>query len=119
MSPDNTLPESSPSSPGRAGHIDLLNEQVVSFRELASRLPRRRMGRPTHVTTIHRWRSRGIKGIRLAAVRLGGAWVTTLQAYQRFCAALTTKATGQDRETETKQGRNHEEINRQLDDLGI
>jgi hypothetical protein len=70
-----------------------MNEQVVTFTELARRLPRRRGGRPTHVCTIHRWRQRGLSGIRLAAVRCGAIWVTTWEAYQRFVDALTTAVT--------------------------
>lgn len=69
--------------------LDILNEQVVTFIELARRLPCRRDGRPTHVETIRRWRVRGLKGVKLAAFRCGGTWATTLEAYQRFCESLT------------------------------
>lgn len=73
--------------------IDINSETIVTFSQLARRLPRRRKSRPTHVSTVHRWRQRGVGGIRLEAVRLGGMWVTSLEAYARFCEALTRQAT--------------------------
>jgi hypothetical protein len=73
--------------------IDVNSETIILFSELARRLPRRRKSRPTHVSTIHRWRQRGVDGVRLEAVRLGGTWVTSLEAYARFCDALTRQAT--------------------------
>jgi hypothetical protein len=69
--------------------IDPAGEEVVTLTELARRLPRRRANKPTHVATLHRWRLRGLNGVRLAAVKYGGIWVTTVQAYQRFVDALT------------------------------
>ena len=71
--------------------IDVRNEQLITFSELARSLPRRRDNRPVNVSTIHRWRSRGLDGgIRLEAVRVGGAWCTSWEAFHRFCDRLTT-----------------------------
>jgi hypothetical protein len=72
--------------------IDVNTETLVTFSQLAGRHPHRRNGRPTHVSTIHRWRLVGIRGVRLEAIRSGGAWVSSLEAYARFCAALTVQA---------------------------
>lgn len=69
--------------------IDIQNEKLISFAELATSLPSRRKNRPVHVSTIHRWRSSGICGIRLEAIRVGGAWHTTQEAFARFCQRLT------------------------------
>ena len=98
--------------------IDLANEQVVTFTELARRLPRRRGGRPTHVSTIHRWRQRGLSGVRLAAARCGAIWVTTWQAYQRFVDALTAVASTDPGAGATPPAAD-ERTERALDDLGI
>ena len=73
-------------------HLDLSKEEAVTFSELARRVGRRRANRPTHVGTCHRWRLQGLNGIRLAAVKQGGIWVTTIEAYQRFVDALTRAA---------------------------
>lgn len=72
--------------------IDITQEQLVTFGELARSLPRRRGDRPVHVATIHRWRSRGLKGIRLEAVRIGGAWHCSREAFRRFADRLTAQA---------------------------
>ncbi|MEK6236566.1 MAG: DUF1580 domain-containing protein [Planctomycetales bacterium] len=42
-----------------------------------------------HPSTIHRWRDPGLRGVRLEAIRIGGAWHTSMEAFQRFCEALT------------------------------
>jgi len=69
--------------------IDLNREQLISLAELARNLPRRRRGRPVHASTVHRWRARGVDGIRLECVRIGGAWCTSREAFQRFSDRLT------------------------------
>lgn len=76
--------------------IDPSLEKLISFHELARSLPSRRNGRPLHVSTIHRWRSRGLGGIRLEAVRIGGAWHSSEEAFSRFTARLTARAESED-----------------------
>ena len=68
---------------------DLTQETLITFATLAKRQPRRQRGRPVHVSTIHRWRNPGIRGVRLEAVRAGAAWVTSMEAFGRFCRRLT------------------------------
>jgi hypothetical protein len=74
--------------------IKIDEEQVITFPGLASSLPRRRRNRPVHVSTIHRWRDPGLRGIRLEAVRIGGAWHTSWEAFSRFCERLTAAELG-------------------------
>ncbi len=69
--------------------IDVIEENLISFRELAASLPSRRENRPIHISTLHRWRSRGVRGIKLEATRVGGAWCTSWEAFRRFCDRLT------------------------------
>jgi hypothetical protein len=78
----------------QALRIDLIRDSVITFAELARRLPHRRNGRPTHVGTIHRWRLRGLRGVKLTATRVGSVWVTTMEMYQAFCDALTNASEG-------------------------
>ena len=73
--------------------INVSNEHLITFAELAKSLPRRRGDRPVHLATIHRWRSRGLKGIRLEGVRVGGAWHTSREAFRRFTERLTALVT--------------------------
>jgi hypothetical protein len=73
--------------------IDVNREQMVTLSQLARRLPRRRMERPVHPATIHRWRCPGVRGIRLECVRIGGIWHTSLEAYQRWVDRLNALET--------------------------
>jgi hypothetical protein len=82
----------------------------------------RRNGKPLHVSTIHRWITRGIGGVRLKAVRIGGTRAVTPAALDEFFSALAgdeatppptpTKATAANQ-------RRLAAANRQLDHAGI
>ncbi len=69
--------------------IDMDRETLMPLAAAARRLP----GRP-HVSTMHRWRQRGIRGVQLEAVLVGGVWHTSREALRRFIAATTAAATG-------------------------
>lgn len=74
--------------------INIETESLLSFADLAKALPSRREGRPVHPSTIHRWRNPGLSGVRLDAVRIGGCWCTSWEAFTRFCGQLTAAETG-------------------------
>lgn len=78
--------------------INISQENLITFTQLAGALPRRRANRPVHCSTIHRWRSKGLRGVRLEAVRIGGAWHTSWEAFQRFTEKLTANAEVNDSE---------------------
>ena len=69
--------------------IDLEREHLISLAQAAKLRPAGRQGRPTHVSTVYRWISRGVRGHRLEAIRLGGAWYTSVSALQRFANLLS------------------------------
>jgi hypothetical protein len=69
--------------------IDLTAEQVVSLSEATKRLPRRRQGKRPHVATLYRWADRGVHGVKLETLRVGGTLCTSLEALQRFCERCT------------------------------
>lgn len=48
-----------------------------------------------HLSTVHRWRLRGVNGIRLETWRIGGRRVTSRAALARFHARVTAAADGQ------------------------
>jgi Protein of unknown function (DUF1580) len=52
-------------------------------------LPVRRAGRPIHAATWHRWAIKGLRGVRLETIRVGGTRCTSLAAIERFFQALT------------------------------
>jgi hypothetical protein len=72
--------------------IDITSETLVSLKEAARHLPRRRGDRPVHVSCIYRWTTYGCKGVILESLQIGGTRGTSLQAVQRFFAALTAMA---------------------------
>ena len=69
--------------------IDLENEKIITFREAAKRLPRRRQGKPVHVSTIWRWVTTGCRGHLLETLTLPGGRVTSVEALQRFFDRLS------------------------------
>jgi hypothetical protein len=76
--------------------IDLATEQKISLAVAAAETPPGRNGKKTHLSTILRWVLRGAKApdgsrVRLEAVRLGGRWVTSREALQRFAERLTPR----------------------------
>jgi len=69
----------------------LTTEEVYTFAELAGRLPSFH-GKRIHVSTLHRWCQRGVRGVRLECRRLGGRIVTSIEAVDRFSARLAETA---------------------------
>ncbi len=56
-----------------------------SLSQAASRLP----GRP-HVSTLHRWTTKGVRGVKLETTRVGSRVFVTQEAIQRFLNELNT-----------------------------
>ncbi len=71
--------------------IDIGREELITFAEAAKLLPRRRKGRKVHVSTLHRWCSKGVHGVRLEYLTVGGTRCTSVPALQRFFDALTER----------------------------
>jgi hypothetical protein len=67
--------------------LDLENERPLSLSQAAAALP----GRP-HLSTIHRWRLRGVRGVKLETCLVGGKRVTTHEALLRFMQRTTDAA---------------------------
>ena len=71
--------------------IDLQKEKAISLRDAARLLPPARQNKGVHSSTLTRWISRGLRGVHLEAHRIGGRWVTSREALERFSQALTTQ----------------------------
>jgi hypothetical protein len=69
--------------------LDPVNGDLITFTRASTVLPRRRRGKQVHVGTLHRWRSRGLKGISLPALRVGGVWMTSAAALNWFFQRLS------------------------------
>jgi hypothetical protein len=79
--------------------INLSVERAISTAEAAVVWGKSRGGRPTHPTRITKAIKDGTPTpggdrIYLEGLRLGGQWVTTVEAIQRYAEALTTASTG-------------------------
>jgi hypothetical protein len=70
--------------------IDIGCEQLLSLPAAAASLP----GRP-NLSTLHRWRLRGVRGVRLETCRIGGRRYTSTEALQRFAQACSAVRDGQ------------------------
>lgn len=69
---------------------DTWAKTYYSLREAAAILP----GRP-HVSTLVRWRTRGVHGVKLATVKIGGRRMVESSALDEFLEAVTAAADGQ------------------------
>ena len=84
--------------------IDLANETPITLAEAARTLP----GGAVHVSTIHRWRMKGCRGVRLTSFLRGGVRHTTRQAIERFFDAVTAAADGDTPPARTSRQRERE-----------
>ncbi len=75
--------------------IDLQNEPPISLAAAARALPPGRNGRPVSLSCIFRWIVDGVlapdgkRRVRLEASRVGGRWLTSIAALERFADRQT------------------------------
>jgi hypothetical protein len=78
--------------------LDIQGETLLSLAAAAKRLPPGRRGRPVHISAVLRWITCGVRKagerVRLEGARIGGRWVTSVQALQRFAERLTPNLDG-------------------------
>jgi hypothetical protein len=98
--------------------FNLQNEAPISLEAAAKAVK-------THFSTVFRWALKGCRApdgtvVRLEALRLGGRWVTSHEAVQRFALALTPclEATPTPRSAGKRQ-KASERAGRELEKLGI
>lgn len=85
-------------------NIDLATETQIALAKAAQTLP----GGAVHVSTIHRWRMKGCRGVRLETFLRGGVRHTTREAIERFFAATTAAADGDATPVRTSRQRERE-----------
>ena len=69
--------------------IDTGVENLIPLRAVPQLLPSRPNGKRLHISAVYRWTLRGVKGIRLETVRIGGTTYTSREAIQRFSELLS------------------------------
>lgn len=96
--------------------IDVQTETILTLAQAAQHIPSR-----PHISTLHRWRTRGVRGIRLETILLGGKRATSIEALNRFYAAISAGNSSESVHSSAS-GRRELEIQRaeeRLDDAGI
>jgi hypothetical protein len=78
----------------------LISEDLLSLAQAAQRMPPGRGGRPVSLGTVLRWVVDGAPGpdgrrVRLEGCRVGGRWLTSVQALGRFAERLTPRFDGE------------------------
>lgn len=96
--------------------IDIYTEDLVRVpTEAAKHIP----GRP-NPSTVWRWYKRGVRGVRLETVVVGGKRFTSLQAIRRFIERSTAAADGTPTVSTPKaRARQIAQAERELDAAGI
>ncbi len=72
--------------------IELRTETLIALRDAPKHLPARPGGKRLHISAVYRWITKGVAGIVLEAVRVGGTTYTSLEALQRFADRLSHPA---------------------------
>jgi hypothetical protein len=104
--------------------INIGTEELLTLAQAAKILPPRRGGRKTHTSTLFRWSTTGVRGVRLETIQVGGCRCTTQRALQEFCEALTTRAIGSmsgdlSPRSSAARRRAQERADRELDAMGV
>ena len=97
--------------------IDIQREQLVGLGEVPQVLAALRRGRKIHLSTAHRWASKGLRGVRLETLRMGGSRVTSIEALQRFFERVSHAH--RELPAPTAPGKRIERIDRELDRRGF
>lgn len=94
---------------------DIFSEDLLAIADAAKELPER-----PHCSTMQRWHKRGIRGVKLEAIRIGGRWFTSRQALQRFVRNTTAAAVkGQDNIDRFAESSSDHTTDQALDEAGL
>lgn len=105
----------------------VIGETLLSLSQAARRLPPGRHGRPVTLSCLLRWVLDGVPGpeghrVRLEAVRLGGRWLTSVEALARFAERLTPRLGDEAAlppRSPTQRQRANERADKRLKEIGI
>lgn len=69
--------------------IDISCEELVPIRDVPKRLPTKPGGKRVHISAVYRWMKKGVRGVKLDSVCIGGTRYTSVEALQRFVDRLS------------------------------
>lgn len=101
--------------------IDLANERLLTLNEARRTLPflRGRRGNAVSLCTIHRWRTRGVRGVVLESAKIGGTICTSTEAVIRFVERLSGRPSSTASPVTPQRRADIERANQRLDQAGI
>jgi hypothetical protein len=96
--------------------IDVHCEELVPFQQAPRSIPTR-----PNLSTLHRWRQRGIRGVTLETILIGGERYTSREALHRFFERSTAAADGIEAPSHPTAARSRQqaEARRELQAAGI
>lgn len=94
--------------------IDTEREQLRLLTKASADVP----GNP-HVSTLIRWWQRGVRGVRLETILVGGRRYTSIEAVQRFITRLSESPASHYPPLSRQRQREIDDVERRLDDEGI
>ncbi len=79
--------------------VNILSENLITLQQAACRVPSSRGRKSVSFSCVLRWIKKGIPGpdgdrVRFEAIRMGGKWLTTVEALERWSMRLTPRLDG-------------------------
>jgi hypothetical protein len=94
--------------------IDASTEKLIPFQSASTHIPNR-----PHISTLHRWRLKGVRGVRLESILCGNNRFTSTEAIQRFIARLNEAEFSAPEITESQRLRDSVVAREELRKMGI
>jgi hypothetical protein len=76
--------------------FDATKEKPIAIIKAAEMVPNRRGGRGIDACTLWRWATRGVRGVKLETLLIGGIRYTSAESLQRFYERTTAAAEKQE-----------------------
>ena len=96
--------------------IDATNEQLIPFSQARSAFPG---GKRYSLSSLHRLRLHGVRGVKLETCLIGGSRYTSAEAIRRFIAAQNPAESAEPAITGKQRARMAETANRILAESGM
>lgn len=107
--------------------IDFNSQKLVRLADVRKlpNLPLGRCGKRLHISTLYRWVLRGVRGVKLEVIMVGGSTCTSEEAVQEFFDEVTRRRQGGQvtvppvptYQWSARRRREIEEASRQLDEI--
>ncbi len=96
--------------------IDFNTEELLSFAQATKEVPTR-----PAIGTVNRWGDKGVRGVRLETILIGGLRYTSKEALRRFFERITAAADGEPppERTTSQRAKDIARAEKELADAGI